>query len=239
MGLQVRFQGLTTPGSSVAWMVMFLMRCVSRSLLSLLASSSVTAFTCKCQALTLPRDLDSQLTDQRSGLAAGPAVSQPLWNSMPAFFRGTDFLRDPAELDPMSPLPAFVNPLPARIGSEEVSYLTCKGALSLPEPGLQRHLLQAYIEFVHPYMPLLELHDFLGRINTRDGKNGQVSLLLYHAVMFAASAFVKMQALNEAGFENRRAARKAFFQKARVGTCSGVALYTYIGIPVLIAAAPL
>ncbi|KAK7730390.1 hypothetical protein SLS53_009009 [Cytospora paraplurivora] len=130
--------------------------------------------------------------------------------------RSTDFLRDPAELDPMSPLPAFVNPLPVKIGPEEVSYLTCKGALSLPEPGLQRHLLQAYIEFVHPFMPLLELHDFLGRINTRDGKNGQVSLLLYHAVMFAASAFVKMQALNEAGFDNRRAARKAFFQKARL-----------------------
>lgn len=97
-----------------------------------------------------------------------------------------------------------------------MGYLRCKGALSLPEPRLQRHLLQAYIEYVHPYMPLLELHDFLNRVNAQDGRNGRVSLLLYQAVMFAASAFVGIKALNEAGYTDRRTARKILFQKARV-----------------------
>ncbi|KUI56766.1 Cutinase transcription factor 1 beta [Cytospora mali] len=144
------------------------------------------------------------------------AASQTPWNPVPPVFRGSDFLKDSGESNHLSLLPAFINPLPAKIGPDEVSYLRCKGALSLPEPRLQRYLLQAYIEFVHPYMPLLELHDFLNRINARDGQHGQVSLLLYHAVMFAASAFVGIKALNEAGYTDRRAARKAFFQKARL-----------------------
>lgn len=135
---------------------------------------------------------------------------------MPPLFRSSDFFKDAGEPDPLAHLPEFVNPLPAKIGLDEVNYLHCKGALSLPELRLQRYLLQAYIEFVHPYMPLLELHDFLNRVNARDGRNGKVSLLLYQAVMFAASAFVGIKALNDAGYTNRRAARKAFFQKARL-----------------------
>lgn len=120
------------------------------------------------------------------------------------------------EPDSLSHLPKFVNPLPAKIGPDEVRYLHCKEAISLPELRLQRQLLHAYIEFVHPQMPVLELHDFLNRVNARDGQKGQVSLLLYQAVLFAASAFVGIEALNEAGYTNRRAARKALFQKARV-----------------------
>ncbi|ROW06021.1 hypothetical protein VMCG_04632 [Cytospora schulzeri] len=153
---------------------------------------------------------------QRSGYAPEATASQIPWNPVPPLFRGSDFLKDPGEPDLLPHLPKFVNPLPAKIGPDEVSYLHCKGALSLPELRLQRQLLQAYIEFVHPYMPLLELHDFLNRVNSRDGRNGRVSLLLYQAVMFAASAFVGIKALNEAGYTNRRAARKVFFQKARL-----------------------
>jgi hypothetical protein len=91
-----------------------------------------------------------------------------------------------------------------------------KGALTLPPIGLQNALLQAYAEYVHPYMPLMDLHDFLSIINRRDGLNGQTSLFLYQAVMFSATAFVDVAHLREAGFQSRKAARKAFFQKTRV-----------------------
>lgn len=165
----------------------------------------------------LPRDPNLHLTDQRSGYGPEATAPQIPWNAIPPLFRTADFLKNLDEPGSLSHLPDFVNPLPAKIGPDEVRYLDCKGALSLPELRLQRQLLQAYIEFVHPYMPLLELHDFLNRVNARDGRNGRVSLLLYQAVMFAASAFVGIKALNEAGYTDRRAARKVFFQKARVG----------------------
>lgn len=113
-------------------------------------------------------------------------------------------------------LPSFIRPLPAKIAAEDVKYLHCKGALALPGLPLQSALIQAYVEYVHPYMPSMQLHDFVNAVNSTDGLCGQISLFLYHAVMFAASAFVDIEALSEAGYQDRKAARKAFFEKTRV-----------------------
>lgn len=113
-------------------------------------------------------------------------------------------------------LPPFVRPLPSKISPEDVRYLYAKGALSVPCLSLQNALLRAYIEFVHPYMPLMDLLPFLSVINRYDGSEGQISLFLYHAVMFSATAFVDMRHLREAGYATRKAARKAFFLKTRV-----------------------
>lgn len=130
--------------------------------------------------------------------------------------RTAQFLNSLEEPDASSQLPAFIRPLPAKIAPEDVTYLHAKGALSLPSFSLQNALLSAYIEYVHPYMPLLELHDFLGMINARDGVYGQISLFLYQSVMFAATAFVDVKHLKEAGYANRKAARREFFYKARL-----------------------
>ncbi|KAF4452889.1 cutinase transcription factor 1 beta [Fusarium austroafricanum] len=145
------------------------------------------------------------------------------WGSIipdPAFFdnlRTTQLLGSLEEKDTISPqFPAFLRPLPNKIAPEDVDYLKIKGALSVPTLPLQNALLQAYVEYVHPYMPLMDLNNFLSIINSRDGKNGQTSLFLYQAVMFAASAFVDMKYLREGGYTTRKAARKSFFQKTRL-----------------------
>ncbi|KAJ4109057.1 Cutinase transcription factor 1 beta [Fusarium oxysporum] len=145
------------------------------------------------------------------------------WGSIipdPAFFdnlRTTQLLGSLEEKDTPAPqFPAFLRPLPNKIAPEDVDYLKIKGALSVPTLPLQNALLQAYVEYVHPYMPLMDLNHFLGIINSRDGKNGQTSLFLYQAVMFAASAFVDMKYLREGGYTTRKAARKSFFQKTRL-----------------------
>ncbi|KAJ6781784.1 hypothetical protein PWT90_10817 [Aphanocladium album] len=121
-----------------------------------------------------------------------------------------------AAAQPTPQLPPFLRPLPSKITPEDVSYLQMKGALTLPAIPLQNALLQAYVEYIHPYMPLMDLHPFLSIVNSRNGFNGQMSLLLYHAVLFAATAFVDMKRLREAGYTSRKAARKAFFQKTRL-----------------------
>ncbi|KAH8821402.1 fungal-specific transcription factor domain-containing protein [Xylogone sp. PMI_703] len=113
-------------------------------------------------------------------------------------------------------LPPFLKPLPQRMSLVDIDYLFAKGSLSLPETEIRNALLRSYIEYVHPYMPLLELHEFLHIINEGTGESGKISLLLFQAVMFAGTAFVDMEYLKQAGFTNRKAARKAFFQKARV-----------------------
>lgn len=126
------------------------------------------------------------------------------------------FLSELEEPDASSQLPAFVRPLPGKIAAEDVNYLHMKGALTLPSLPLQNALLRAYVEYVHPYMPLLDLHDFLSAINSVDGLCGQISLFLYHAVMFAGTAYVDIKCLKEAGYPNRKTARKIYFQKTRV-----------------------
>ncbi|KAL5604172.1 hypothetical protein BROUX41_002153 [Berkeleyomyces rouxiae] len=112
-------------------------------------------------------------------------------------------------------LPAFIRPLPAKIGPDEINFLRAKGSLTLPSPKIQSALLQAYAEYVHPFMPLLDLHGFLKGINARNDPRGQISLFLYHCAMFAASAFVDMDHLRECGFTTRKTARKMFFLRAR------------------------
>ncbi|ORY07763.1 fungal-specific transcription factor domain-domain-containing protein [Clohesyomyces aquaticus] len=116
----------------------------------------------------------------------------------------------------MADLPLYIKPLPPRIGPDEVSYLEKKGALTVPKLTLRNEMLRAYVEFVHPYMPLLDLHDFLPIIDRPDGSLGKVSLILFQAVMFAGSAFVDMRHLRTAGYASRKEARKDFFQKTRL-----------------------
>jgi hypothetical protein len=113
-------------------------------------------------------------------------------------------------------LPDYLKPLPQRMTSVDIDYLFARGALCLPENSVRNALLRSYLEYVHPYMPLVEVHEVLQIINDGTGETGRISLLLFQALMFAGTAFVDMEYLRAAGYSNRKAARRAFFQKARV-----------------------
>jgi len=119
----------------------------------------------------------------------------------------------------IAPLPNYIKPLPARITTDDIEYLEKKGALSIPGLVLRNELLRVYVEYVHGYMPLLELREFLDALERNDGSTKRISLLLFQAVMFAGTAFVDMKHLRRAGYTTRKEARKAFFLKARVGDC--------------------
>jgi hypothetical protein len=75
-------------------------------------------------------------------------------------------------------------------------------------------------------MPLIELHDFLRIVDRGNGENGKISLVLFQAVMFAGTAFVDMALLTAAGYPTRKSARKAFYQKARVGSLKLFPVYS-------------
>ena len=124
---------------------------------------------------------------------------------------------------PSRHLPAYIKPLPARIGAHEVVYLSNKGALTIPPLPLRNALLRAFIEFVHPFMPLLDVPDLIDSVDRSDGTN-QVSLLLFQAIMFSGVAMVDAQLLRSAGYATRREARREFFQKTRV---SSLPLYSW------------
>ena len=84
----------------------------------------------------------------------------------------------------------------------------------MPDDGLRDQLLLSVIIYIYPFLPVLDIQEFLEGVEGKDG--AKVSLILFQAVMFAGTAFVDLQYLLDAGFENRIAARAHFFQKIKV-----------------------
>jgi hypothetical protein len=152
-----------------------------------------------------------------TGLAFSPSTTStfPLLQPSP-ISTDSPYFASSSRFPAIANIPYFIKPLPPRIGPEEVQYLERKGALTVPSNPLRNELIRTYIEFVHPYMPLIDLYEFVMIINSENGALGRISLILYQAVMFAGSAFIDMQHLFNAGYTSRKQARKDFFQKTRV-----------------------
>ncbi|CAG8891389.1 unnamed protein product [Penicillium nalgiovense] len=140
--------------------------------------------------------------------------SMPLSNMVSA----VQDLIDP-DFDPLTAMlddePRFLKPLPARIAPEDLEFLRFRGALSLPESGLRDELLRCYIQWVHSFMPVLNLQEFLRCVAENDPE-GNVSILLFQAVMFVGTAFVDLKHLQAAGYSTRKSARNAFFTRLRL-----------------------
>lgn len=140
--------------------------------------------------------------------------SMPLSNMVSA----VQDLIDP-DFDPLTAMlndePQFLKPLPARIAPEDLEFLRFRGALSLPESGLRDELLRCYIQWVHSFMPVLNLQEFLRCVAENDPE-GNISILLFQAVMFVGTAFVDLKHLQDAGYPTRKSARNAFFTRLRV-----------------------
>lgn len=135
---------------------------------------------------------------------------EALFDAVPLSHRPTS----PAAV-PRLALPAYIKPLPIQFGHDDITYLRNKGALAIPDAQLRNELLRAYAEHMHPFMPLLDWYKFMQIINQNDGIQS-VSLLLFQAVMFTGVATVDMRLLRAAGYDTRREARRAFFEKARL-----------------------
>ncbi|KAE8347390.1 fungal-specific transcription factor domain-containing protein [Aspergillus arachidicola] len=156
--------------------------------------------------------------DQASGVNA----TQNSWNPSPTpLFSDDPRVRQQFEPQflaatiPTIEIPDFIRWMPSWIQKVDIDYLAQKGAFALPNEKLQNALLKAYVHFVHPFMPILDIHDFLETVSqNRKGKH--VSLLLFQAVMFSAAAYVDIGHLQVAGYRNRKEAMKSFFQRARV-----------------------
>lgn len=167
------------------------------------------------------QDLNSSMVDDSHRRHTLASVMPPtnLFNDLPNLApAGSANFFPPQKLSqpPATPvLPAFIKPLPSRIGADDTAYLSKKGALTIPAPPLRNALLRCFAEFVYPFMPLLDFPEVLQSIDRNDGTDA-VSLLVFQAIMFSAVATVSMKHLRNAGYATRRDARRDFFQKLRV-----------------------
>lgn len=168
---------------------------------------------------SLYQDLNPQSFDsaRRQSLARSISIPQDPTDSIS--LSGVDpislFGLEARTSSPHQQLPGFIRTFPSTFGPDDLSYLAKKGALTIPPPALRNALLRCFVENIHPYMPLLDVQELVHTVDTNDTTSA-VSLLLFQAIMFAGVASVDMAYLQTAGYTNRRAARRDFFQKTRL-----------------------
>lgn len=114
-----------------------------------------------------------------------------------------------------SSLPRFIKRLPCRLQSQEIKSLRTKGALIVPKPQILWPLIEAYIDHVHPYMPVIDIQQLLITIFQKNA-HGRLSLFLLQAILFAGAHFIAENLLVIAGYRDRDTARRIFFQRAKV-----------------------
>jgi hypothetical protein len=114
-------------------------------------------------------------------------------------------------------LPAFIKALPDTLDPTDLQYLQAKNAFSLPSREFHDVCVARYLEFAHPLLPLLDQRQLLSTLRNEDGNGEQISLLLFHAVMLSGVTFVEDEWILGEGFSSRQAARRAFFDRAKVG----------------------
>lgn len=128
-------------------------------------------------------------------------------------------------------LPDFIRPLSPSLTEDDINYLRVKGALDVPSLEFIKSLLIAYVRFVYPTSPVLDLAGCCGVL---EGKYACVSILHVQAIAFASAPFVDLSDIQKAGFNSRRACRKAFYNKTRVRSSSYLAVQFVLTCPTAI-----
>ncbi|OQE01124.1 hypothetical protein PENSOL_c005G05564 [Penicillium solitum] len=101
------------------------------------------------------------------------------------------------------------------LSEESKEYLQLKGALKIVPIDLRNELLGAYIKYVHPLLPVIDLQWFLLNVMVEDESQFR-SPLLHQAVMLAGSAFIEQETAVKAGFSSRKALRRTLFGRAKL-----------------------
>ncbi|RBA14400.1 cutinase transcription factor 1 beta [Fusarium proliferatum] len=99
--------------------------------------------------------------------------------------------------------------------TEDIAYLKSRGAFTIPPAQIRNALLRSYFTYVHPFMPVIDMDEFLGAIEC-DGRNQNISFLLFQSVMFAGAACTPMCYLEKLGFNSRKEAREELFTRVRL-----------------------
>ncbi|KAJ5835600.1 hypothetical protein N7447_001626 [Penicillium robsamsonii] len=84
----------------------------------------------------------------------------------------------------------------------------------MPPRPFQLALVRAYINYIHPRVPFVDIRKLLQAISTEDPSQ-HISISLLQAIFFAGSAFVNSAELSASGYTSKAAACGEFFSRAR------------------------
>jgi hypothetical protein len=76
--------------------------------------------------------------------------------------------------------------------------------------------MTSYCNWIHPQLPLLDLHSTLSALVDGNGNAPKISLLLFQAVMFAGAAHADEKTFRLNGYLSKSDAQDVFFQRVKV-----------------------
>jgi hypothetical protein len=80
----------------------------------------------------------------------------------------------------------------------------------------RNEILRAYIKHVHPFLPVVDLADFISAALQQPLEMETQSSVVLQAAMVAAAPFVDMQLLASRGFASRKEVQITFYERAKV-----------------------
>ena len=101
---------------------------------------------------------------------------------------------------------------------EDLAFLNSKGCLQIPAPPLLEEFVRQYFLHVQPCTPIIDESAFwnLYRQESFDSSAPKLSLLLVQAFLFTSSPYIDLQTAQTCGFENKREAWNALYERAKV-----------------------
>ncbi|OAP62539.1 hypothetical protein AYL99_01766 [Fonsecaea erecta] len=109
------------------------------------------------------------------------------------------------------PLPPYITPLQKTLSTDDYHHLQRKGAFNMPDLETRDLLLRAYVRWIYPFTPMLDLEKILSAVSS-NGNTGTTSLLLFQAMMFAAAAYVNIESRDG----KHKKTRGIFYERARL-----------------------
>ncbi|KAL2828848.1 fungal-specific transcription factor domain-containing protein [Aspergillus pseudoustus] len=103
----------------------------------------------------------------------------------------------------------------SELSPADVRYLDSKGCFRVPATPYLEDYLHEYFLHVHPCMPVVDEAEFWSSYE-KEGRSDdtKVSLLLFQAMLFAASAFVPSSSIRASGFLDSHEARETLHRRA-------------------------
>ncbi|KAL3456987.1 fungal-specific transcription factor domain-containing protein [Aspergillus heterothallicus] len=95
----------------------------------------------------------------------------------------------------------------------DIQLLQQRGCLSIPTLEQLNELIREYFLHVHPNLPIINEADFWDTYTT--SRREPIPLMLFQAMLFAACSFVSHTCIKRLGFRSLRAARVAFYNRAK------------------------
>ena len=82
--------------------------------------------------------------------------------------------------------------------------------------------MRQYFLHIQPCTPVIDESVFwnLYREDSQDASASKLSLVLFQAMLFASSPYISLETAQACGFENKRIAWNALYQRTKVGRLS-------------------